>query len=173
MVWWTEISTEELLGLRRRVLQQVEIEFGPTLNAELEDVVQHAFAVLFQFRDRVSAERDGLFRYLKTVARHAAMDRVKFLQHRRNPQLHSSARDTSRASSSTSPVVPPGQLIEENEKIWQVFCALDDLDRLVIWSHVVDGKSIRAVCRELDLNWHRVAAIVEESFRKFRKQLEP
>ena len=57
------------------------------------------------------------------------------------------------------------------ENIWKVFCALDELDRLVVWSHIVDGKSIRAIARDLDLNWHRVAGIIEGTLRKVRRQL--
>lgn len=173
MAWWTEISTKELLGLRLRVLHQVEAEFGATLKTELEDVVQHAFVVLFRRSDRVSAHNDGLFRYLKTVARRAAIDRIKVSKFRRNPPNAAIARAVRRTSSSTFSVVSSEQSKEENERIRQVFCALGDLDRLVIWSHIVDGKSIREVGRELGLNWHQVAAIIEETLQECRSQLEP
>ena len=172
MAWWKEISTDQILALRRRLLQYLDAEFGSTLKTELEDVTQHAFSVLFQRRNRVSTERDGLFRYLKTVARRSAIDRRRVSASRRKPRKKSTATTAGRASSSTSPITPPAQRLEENEKIWQVFCALDDLDRLVIWSHIVDEKSIREVCRELDLNWHRVSAIVEAALREFRNRLE-
>ena len=169
--WWRSISTAELLGLRRRLLERVTAEFGGTLKAELEDVVQQAFAILFRHRESVKADNDGLYRYLKTVSRHVALDRVKAAR-RRQAYLAGLSQDSKgRAAASDAESTLSEELAEENEKIWQIFCALDDLDRLVMWSHVVEGRSIRAVARDLGLNWHRVAAIIEETLRSVRIQL--
>lgn len=169
--WWTTITTAELLDLRRRLLEYVKLGFGNALKAELEDVIQQAIVVLFRRRESVKADNDGLFRYLKTVARNAALDRIRAAQRRREhlPRLISERE----RYAPTLPVaaIPPAALAEENEKIWKIFCALDDLDRLVIWSHVVNGRSIRAIAHDLDLDWHRVAEIIEEALRRVRRQL--
>ena len=168
--WWTTISTAELLRLRRRLVQHVKIQFGSTLKAELEDVVQHAFTVLFRHRGSVNADNDGLYRYLKTVSRRAALDWIKGAKRRQDHLRETIAKHRGHALKLPIPGIPPEELREQSEKIWRIFCALDDLDRLVVWSHVVDGKSIRAVSRDLDLNWHRVAGIIDETLRLVRKQ---
>ena len=61
---------------------------------------------------------------------------------------------------------------DEGEKIWEVFCALDELERLVLWSHVVEEKSIRAVARDLNLNWHKAARILDGALRRIRRALD-
>ena len=58
--------------------------------------------------------------------------------------------------------IPSAGWSRESEKISQVFCARVDLARLVVWSYVVDGKSIRTILLGLDLNWHRAAEIEEK-----------
>ena len=60
---------------------------------------------------------------------------------------------------------------EEKERIWEFLCALSDLDRLVLWSHVVEGKSVRAIARDLDLNWHRVSGILRTTLERVRRKL--
>ena len=169
--WWATISTAELLRLRRRLLEHVTAAFGRTLKAEVEDVVQHAFVVLFRNREGVKADADGLYWYLKTVSRHAALDRIRAARRRRAhlPRLISERRR--RAAGRGAHGSPSDWSAEESEKILQVFCALNELDRLVVWSYAVDGKSIRAIARDLDLNWHRVARIIEEALRKVRGKL--
>ncbi len=169
--WWESISTVELLDLRRRLLEHLAVAFGSTLKAELEDIVQHAFVVLFQQRENLKAENDGLYRYLKTVSRHAAVDRVRAARRRQEHLKKPSVKRLGDASRRSPPGIPSEELREQNEKIWRIFGALDDLDRLVIWSHVVDGKSIRAIARELGLNWHRVAGIIEGTLHRVRRQL--
>lgn len=169
--WWTIISTTELLDLRRRLAKHVRATFGNTLGVESEDVVQHAFVVLFQRRERVKPERDGLYRYLQTVARNAALDRMKTTRVRRKHHSEVVSKDRDRAPSGIAFAEPPlAGPVEENEKIWRVFCALNDLDRLVLWSHVVERQSIRAIARDLDLNWHRVAGIIEGALRRIRRE---
>lgn len=169
--WWTTISTGELLDLRRRLLEHVKVQFGNTLKAELEDIVQHAFAVLFRRREGVKAESDGLYRYLKTVSQHAALDRIRTAKRRQGHLVgRSNAEGVDRGSGLPSPGISPEESREQNEKIWSVFCALDDLDRLVIWSYVVDGKSIRAISGDLGLNWHRVAGIISKAMRLLRSR---
>ena len=169
--WWTIITTAELLRLRRRLLEHVKAEFGTALKADMEDIVQHAFVVLFRHRESVKADNDGLFRYLKTVSRHAALDGIKAVRRRRAhlPELIAEHERRARVRGADG-TISQGSA-KENEKIWQMFCALDDLDRLVIWSHIVDGRSIRAIARDLDLSWHRVAGIVEGRLRGIRDQL--
>ena len=170
--WWKTISTAELLDLRRRLLGHLQVQFGSTLKGELEDVVQHAFAVLFGRRESVKADNDGLYRYLKTVSQHKAVDGIRAARRQRAHDSELISERERRAPMWGAHGIPSEQLAKESEKIWQVFCALDDLDRLIIWSHVVDGKSIRAIARDLDLNWHRVAGIVEGTLRRVRGQLK-
>ena len=169
--WWTTIPTAELLDLRRRLLEHLGAEFGGALKAELEDIVQHAFAGLFRRRENVTADNDGLYRYLKTVSRHAALDRIRAARRRQEHLPELTAERDRRVSRAPVPGIPPEGLAEENDNVWKVFCALDELDRLVVWSHIVDGKSIRAIARDLDLNWHRVAGIIEGTMREVRRQL--
>ena len=167
--WWTTISTAELLDLRRRLLRHLQVQFGSTLKDELEDIVQHAFAVLFGRRKSVKADNDGLYRYLKTVSQHRALDGIKAARRRRAHQSDIMSERERRVPRSGAHGIPE-EPANDSKNIWQVFCALDDLDRLVIWSYVVDGKSIREIARELDLNWHRVAGIIERTLRRVRGQ---
>ena len=63
---------------------------------------------------------------------------------------------------------------EKNEEILQIrkiFCELEDLNRLVLWSYVVDGQSINAIARQLGIGWHRVAYMIEHSLNRFRQHL--
>ena len=52
--WWTTLSTADLLELRRRLLHHVTSDYNLPIDAELEDVVQQAFVVLFRRREAVS-----------------------------------------------------------------------------------------------------------------------
>ena len=64
--------------------------------------------------------------------------------------------------------------LEKNEEILQIrkiFCELEDLNRLVLWSYVVDGQSINAIARQLGIGWHRVAYMIEHSLNRFRQHL--
>ena len=169
--WWTTIATAELLDLRRRLLEHLKVQVGAAVKAELEDIVQHTFVVLFRQRESVKADNDGLFRYLKTVSRHVALDRIRGAKRRQEHLKRASAERGGYAARLSVPGISPEVSAEENEKIWEIFCALDDLDRLVLWSHVVDGQSVRAIARELDLNWHCVAGIIDGTLRRVRRQL--
>lgn len=63
---------------------------------------------------------------------------------------------------------------EKNEEIFQIrkiFCELEDLNRLVLWSYVVDGQSINAIAKQLNIGWHRVAYMIEHSLNRFRQHL--
>lgn len=167
--WWTTITTADLLTLRRRLLAFVRKEFGPALDAE--DVVHQAFLKLFQRRGEVDAAGDGLFRYLCTVARHAATDQVRTRQ-AREQRLPDAARTRAwRRPSGPSPTEHAGQE-SDFEKAMKIFRALDDVDRLVIWRHVVDGSSLRSICRDLDLEWHQVLSIIERAMRRFRREFK-
>jgi RNA polymerase sigma factor (sigma-70 family) len=167
--WWTTISTTDLLELRARLIADVGGRFASVLEGDLEDIVQHAFVVLFQRRVHVSADNDGLYRYLRAVAVNSALDRVKTSTVRRGhlPDIASAVRQ--RAGEAAAPRLPQA---EENEKVWRVFCALEDLDRLILWGYAVDGRSIRSLARDLGLNWHRVATILERTLSRIRRELE-
>jgi RNA polymerase sigma factor (sigma-70 family) len=169
--WWTTFSAAELLELRRRCLEYLHSRFGAEIEAELEDVVQRAFVALLRRRESVSPDDDGLFRYLRTVARNAAIDRLKTIrQHRADAQIRAAQRQ---GEPLTDPMreEPGPSSGEEKERIWEFLCALSDLDRLVLWSHVVEGKSVRAIARDLDLNWHRVAGILRATLDGVRRKL--
>ena len=170
--WWTTISAAELLDLRQRLLKHLREKFSGALGAEPEDIGQHAFVVLFQRGGSVRMDNDGLYRYLKTVARHTIIDQIRTTRRRqeRLRQLRSECeRDTLGLSAAGG---APEQLMEENGRIWKIFRALDDLDRLILWSYVVDGRSIRKIAQEFDLNWHRVAEIIHITLHGIRNELE-
>ena len=174
--WWTTISARQLLVLRSRLLDRLSDEFRTIPAAELEDLVQRAFVVLFLRRQAVDPADDGLYRYLRTVAHNLALDWLKTTQWRRR-QLPRAARERRKQppenTKSGSTPVTPAEKREENELFWQIFCALGDLDRLVLWSHVVEGKSIREIARELDLDWHHVAASIRDVLRRIRGEFMP
>ncbi len=169
--WWTTVKSADLLELRRRLVFAIHSDFPALVEAEVEDVVQQAFITLFKRRDGVNSDDDGLFRYIKTVAKNNALDRIRTAKRRRGHAAAAAAARRRDTSSDGSPGVSGREAAEEADKILQVFRALDDLDRLVIWCHVVEGKSIRAVAGELNMNWHRVAGIVERALRKVRAEL--
>jgi RNA polymerase sigma factor (sigma-70 family) len=167
--WWTTLSTNSLLELRNRLLVYVRAAFGHALAADIEDIVQQAFVALYRQRDRVSARDDGLFRFLKTTARNLALDRMRKVRRRLRhfDRIVSNCPDTSE-----QPTTSPLESAEEKARIWEVFCALGELERLVLWSYAVEGKSVRAIARDLDLNWHRVAVMLYKALREMRKSLE-
>ena len=168
--WWDTILPTELVGLRKRLLKDLGSELGKALGTELEDIVQHAFVVLFRRRESVKADDDGLYRYLKTVASNAAVDRIRTDSRRKQrlPDVISGRRCESRE---TAPETQPSGGEEESERIRRVFCALGDLDRLITWGYVVEEQSIRAIARDLDLNWHCVARTIERTLRRVRREL--
>ena len=170
--WWRTISTTDLLALRRRLLRHLEAKFGHRLKAELEDLVQHGFAIMFRRRDSVTAEDDGLYRYLKTICHHAAVDRIRTAKHRRGDSGDSPGPRRQRRRPATAPDPSPTEVAEENERIWGIFCALSDLDRLVVWSYVVDEQSIRGIAQDTGLHWHRVAEIIRNALSEFRDRLK-
>ena len=82
-----------------------------------------------------------------------------------------SSRPTHYESRGAAPDTQPSTGEEESEKIRQVFCALGDLDRLIIWAYVVEGRPVRAIARELDLSWHSVARTIERTLRRVHSEL--
>ncbi|NOX58018.1 MAG: sigma-70 family RNA polymerase sigma factor [Planctomycetes bacterium] len=165
--WWTVISASELYALRARLDRVVIDSFGPSLDAEREDLVQHALLVLIRNKERVLPDDDGLFRYARRVLHRAVLDCMR--SHRR-------VTDYDRlASAEIPPKQPePPNLMDRDEKIQKIrdiFCELCDLDRLVLWSFVVDGQSINTIANQLDVNWHQVAQIIEQGLQTFRQHL--
>ena len=78
-----------------------------------------------------------------------------------------------------SPNTPKPEWLPHRPIMWSqaercstFFCALSEIERLILWSHVVDGKSIRTVAREFGLNWHRVAGILDRVLRMARRNLD-
>jgi RNA polymerase sigma factor (sigma-70 family) len=169
--WWTTLSEAELLELRRRCLKYLRTKFGAQIEAELEDVVQKAFVALLRRRESVSPVDDGLFRYLRTVARNAAIDRLKAVRHQCVDAQIRAAQGQADLLTDRVREEPAPSSEEEKERIREFLCALSDLDRLVLWSHVVEGKSVRAIARDLDLNWHRVAGILRATLDRVRRKL--
>lgn len=167
--WWTTLSTDSLLELRNRLLTYVRAAFGHALADDLEDIVQQAFVALYRQRERVSARDDGLFRFLKTAARNLALDRMRKVRRRLR---HLDRIVASRPDPSEQSTISPLESAEEKARIWEVFCALGELERLVLWSYAVEGQSVRAIARDLDLNWHRVAVMLYKALRLMRKSLE-
>ncbi|UCG31583.1 MAG: sigma-70 family RNA polymerase sigma factor [Phycisphaerales bacterium] len=167
--WWTTLSASSLLELRQRLLRYVRAAFGHILAADIEDIVQQAFVALYRQREKVNAKDDGLFRFLKTTARNLSLDHMRKARRRRKhfDQIVSSSPDPSEWDA-----VSPLEFAEEKDRIWEVFCALSELERLVLWSYAVEGKSVRAIARDLDLNWHRVAVMLYKALRQMRKSLE-
>jgi RNA polymerase sigma factor (sigma-70 family) len=162
--WWTTLTAAELLRLRQRLIEHIRAEFPGRLEIDPEDLVHHAFTVLFERRHRVKPERDGLFRYLTTVARNAGLDQVRRLGRSGTPRT---LQGPIEAPDSTE----NADAADEQTKIWQIFCALGDLERLIVWSHVVEKQPVRAIARELDLNWHRVARTIDSALRRIRREL--
>jgi RNA polymerase sigma factor (sigma-70 family) len=167
--WWTSLNASSLLALRSRLLAYVRSSFGKSLPDEAEDIVQQAFASLYGQREQVSPDDDGLFRFLRTAARNLALDRIRSANRRKK---HFERVLAAVRASAPGREAPSLEADEENEKVWQVFCALDELERLLVWSHAVEGKSIRAISQELNLNWHRVADMLYSALRRLRKAMD-
>jgi RNA polymerase sigma factor (sigma-70 family) len=166
MPWWATITPAELADLRRRVVQSISKRFAPTLGAEVEDVVQHAFAALLRNRAVIASDNDGLYRYLVVAARRAALDRIK------TDRLRAERRP--RAASPTDPGGSPlfqVLLREKKTTIRRIFDELEELDRLIVWSHVVDGESVQAIARRLGIGWHRVNATIQRVLVELRQVL--
>lgn len=163
--WWQTLGADDILTLRRRVLSALRRQFAATPVAEVEDAVHQAFVALFRNRERISADNDGLYRYLLVAARRSALDRL------RTVRLRESRRSDVAARVLPAEMDDESARREKNEAIREIFCELGELDRLILWSHVVDGRSINAIARELGVNWHRVAQAVERAVRRIRRRL--
>ncbi|HRX87473.1 MAG TPA: sigma-70 family RNA polymerase sigma factor [Phycisphaerae bacterium] len=140
--------------------------FAAVLGAEVEDVVHHAFLALFRNREHISPQDDGLYRYLIVAARNAALDRIKterLRSQRRGDAPPPTVEDTSGV----------GELLvrEKTQAIRDFLGELDELDRFIVWSHVVDGKSIHAVARELGIGWHRASTRLQRILGALRRLL--
>jgi len=164
--WWTELTADKILHLRRRVLRRLDKEFASSLGTETQDVVQQAFVALLRNRPEVHPEHDGLYRYLLVVARRVALDRLRQVRHRKTPRHRM-------PPGSTSPPSPAQQAVlrEESEEIRKVFRELGELDRLIVWSHIVERRSIRAIAGDLDLGWHQVADTVKRVLHDIRRRM--
>jgi DNA-directed RNA polymerase specialized sigma24 family protein len=55
--------------------------------------------------------------------------------------------------------------------IRRIFDELEELDRLIVWSHVVDGESVQAIARRLGIGWHRVNATIQRVLVELRQVL--
>jgi RNA polymerase sigma factor (sigma-70 family) len=164
--WWTGITADDVLRLRARVVAFLAATF-PTLSAaDCDDLTQQAFVGLLRHREKVRPDDDGLFRYLAAAARNAALDRFKSMAVRRRADLPESA---GRSLDPAPDAATQGE--EQNERIREIFCELDALDRFVLWRSVVDGRSLQSIANELDLNWHRVDAILARTLREVRRRL--
>jgi RNA polymerase sigma factor (sigma-70 family) len=169
--WWTSIDAAQLLELRRRLLEGLRSQFSALGAEDLEDIVQQAFVQVFRRPESVTVENDGLFRYLATASRNLALDRKKTGTLRQERIKRVGGTPLESESETTVPPVEPPITPSESEEIWQILRALPELDRLILWSYVVQGKSTRQVARELGLNWHTVARSVDRSIRRIRQIL--
>jgi RNA polymerase sigma factor (sigma-70 family) len=164
--WWARITPEELAALRHRVVRATATRFAAVAEPEVEDAVHHAFVALFRNRASISAENDGLYRYMVVAARRAALDRIK-TETLRAGRRHEAARVTEFGPSALAEV-----LLRENKQAIRTFLGeLDQLDRFILWSHVVDGRSIHAIAQELGIGWHRASATVERLLGELRRLL--
>ncbi len=163
--WWQTISPKDLLALRRRVLQQLRQDFPTGELSDYEDATQAAFVGMFVRRDSVTTDDDGLLRWLKAAARNRMLDRHRHAKVRQRPRLHL-APPADRA--------PPDALAhaERIEKIRAHLAQLDDLGRLVVWKHVVQGVSLSALARELKRDRRTLARILRATFVHVRRLME-
>ena len=164
--WWVTVESGELAALRRRLLRTVHARFGQSLGAEVEDAVHHAFVALFRNRTSISSDNDGLYRYLVVAAQRAALDRV------RTAGLRSRRRREGlpQRNATHSPLMEI-LLREKKGQIRKFFGELDELDRLIVWRHVVDGRTIHAVAREFGVGWHRADETISRVLRELRRLL--
>jgi len=166
MPWWVALTPGELTALRNRVLRATEARFAPTLGPEVEDAVHHAFVALFRNRESISPDNDGLYRYLLVAARRAALDRIK------TESLRAHRRREAAGMADSDSAGLAHLLLHENKAAVQTFLGeLPELDRFIIWSHVVDGRSIHAIAQELGIGWHRASAILERVLGGLRRLL--
>jgi RNA polymerase sigma factor (sigma-70 family) len=164
--WWVTMTPEELSTLRRRALRTIEARFRATLGVETEDVLHHAFVALFRNRDSVSPEDDGLYRYLVVAARRAALDRIKTAALRADRREHAAKP----AHHDHTPLVET-LLREKKAEVREIFDELDEVDRLLLRRHVIEGQSLNAVARELGIGWHRADAAVKRILTRIRRML--
>jgi RNA polymerase sigma factor (sigma-70 family) len=185
--WWTVISSRELFQLRARLLSYLDESYSGILAADREELVQEALLILIRNKDRVLPDDDGLFQYARRVAKNAALDLVKSAAYRMATARSTGGSQAPVGPSASQKPAKVGQFrgpstispsasaqTEKNEeirRIREIFCELDDLNRLILWSYVVDGQSINAIAKQLDINWHRVAYMIEQSLNRFRQHL--
>ncbi len=184
--WWTVISSREICQLRKRLLSYLGRSFTSIVSADREDLVQQALLILIRNKERVLPDDDGLFRYLRRVAKNAALDLTKSSAHRIATARTRSDTRVSVGAPALKGFSDVAQLLdfdanslsapaqtekkEEIQEIRRIFCELDDLTRLILWSYVVDGQSINAIAEQLGKNWHQVDYMIEQSLERFRRQ---
>jgi RNA polymerase sigma factor (sigma-70 family) len=166
--WWSNLVAEDILRLRGRLDDSLSASFPAVSQSDREDIVQQAFVALLQRRDEVDAANDGLYRYMHVAAQHLALDRLKAGYRSAEPL----PPDLPQAES-TSHFTAPGEIRDEGEKIRRIFYELGPVDRLVLWRHVVDGRSVQAIARELGLNWHQADQLLKRILAEVRRQMNP
>ena len=160
------MTPERLTALRERALRTIEARFHATLGCETEDVLHQAFVALLLNRECVSPENDGLYRYLIVTARRAALDRIKTAALRADRREHAAKP----AHDDHSPLVET-LLREKKSQVREILDELDELDRLLIRKHVIEGASLNAAARELGIGWHRADTTVKAVLARIRRTL--
>ena len=185
--WWTVISSREFFQLRARLLRYLDKSFSGILAPDREDLVQDALLILIRNKERVLPDDDGLFQYARRVTKNAALDLVKSAAYHMSTARSAAGSQVPVGASASEELTEVAHLgspsfispsapvqFQKNEEILQIrkiFCELDDLNRLVLWSYVVNGQSINAIAEQLDIGWHRVAYMIEQSLNRFRRHL--
>ena len=164
--WWDTITTKELVALRRRLLHVLRVDYPGRNESDLEDAVQAAFLGMLVNRENVSAEHDGLFRYLGTAVRRRMIDRWRHTKVRENLKkpLTEAAEDRD----------PHDALVhaEKIEEIKKYVRQLRPLSRYVLRKHVVSGVSIRALARELGRDRHTIARLLHAAIVHVRRLMD-
>ncbi|GJM25540.1 MAG: hypothetical protein DHS20C16_19550 [Phycisphaerae bacterium] len=169
------------------MLRFLEGTFSSVATADHEDLVQEALLILIRNKEQVLPDDDGLYRYIRRVAKNAALDLTKSAAYQKQATKHTvrsrvpvgppapKRRSDEPQLVDPTPASPSAQAqSQKNEEILQIrkiFCELDDLNRLVLWSYVVDGQSVNAIAKQLGIGWHRVAYIIEHSLNRLRRHL--
>lgn len=165
------MQPETVLKLRSRLLSDLVVGFGPKLQADREDIVQLAFVELMRYSKDVTSDDDGLYRCLRTIARRNAIDRIRSQRRARTKlgELPQPSRLGHRPPTDTD--FPYQSTDQASSRIWDIYCALGDLERLVLWKHVIEGRSIRSIAAEQNMSWHSVAGIIESALDRVRSHV--
>ncbi len=159
----------DLMGSRAYGLAFRVLRDGPAA----EDVVQQAFATLWQQADRLDGARGSIQGLLLTIVHRRAVDAARG---RQRQQMHSGPLDFEPADSAPTPmesVVAGDEARERTREVQAALQVLPDTQRQVVMLAYFDGLSQQDIAARLDVPLGTVKSRLRLAMQRLRHEFIP